>query len=70
MISLMRAYRFQAKGFISNAILNDWIIWIPEKALTIPKVDDELEVFVKEYLQDIDTDRIIKEKLESSMEKS
>ncbi|MBY9003423.1 MAG: hypothetical protein KGD73_05580 [Candidatus Lokiarchaeota archaeon] len=63
------AFRFQVKGFISNAILNDWII-NPEKALNYTDVDDELEIFVKEYLQDIDTDRIIREKLESSMEKS
>ncbi len=62
-------FEFQTKSFISNAILEDWII-NPTKALNYLKEDEELKKLIDEYLQDIDTDRIIKEKLEQSMEKS
>ena len=49
--------------------MEDWII-NPTKALNYLKEDEELKNLIKEYLQDIDTDRIIQEKLELSMEKS
>ncbi|NHJ24981.1 MAG: hypothetical protein EAX89_10420 [Candidatus Lokiarchaeota archaeon] len=64
-----KTFNFQTKAFVSNAILKDWII-NPSKAKNYVKVDDELEKLVEEYLQDIDTDRLIQEKLEISMEKS
>jgi hypothetical protein len=47
--------------------MQDWII-NPTKALNY--MDEELAKSIKEYLQDIDTDRIIQEKIEESMEKS
>jgi hypothetical protein len=62
-------FQFQTKSFISTAILEDWII-NPTKALNYLKEDKELKNLIEEYLQDIDTDRIIQEKLEQSMEKS
>ncbi|MFX0012407.1 MAG: hypothetical protein ACFE9R_18990, partial [Candidatus Hermodarchaeota archaeon] len=62
-------FDFQTKSFITNAILEDWII-NPTKALNYLKEDDELKNLIDEYLHDIDTDRIIQEKLEQSMEKS
>jgi hypothetical protein len=49
--------------------MEDWII-NPTKALNYLKEDKELKNLIEEYLQDIDTDRIIQEKLEKSMEKS
>ena len=49
--------------------MEDWII-NPTKALNYLKEDGELKNLIEEYLQDIDTDRIIQEKLELSMEKS
>ena len=49
--------------------MEDWII-NPTKALNYLKDDEELKNLIEEYLQDIDTDRIIQEKLEQSMEKS
>jgi hypothetical protein len=62
-------FDFQTKSFISTAIMEDWII-NPTKALNYLKEDKELKNLIEEYLQDIDTDRIIQEKLEQSMEKS
>jgi hypothetical protein len=62
-------FEFQTKSFITNAIMADWII-NPTKALNYLKDDEELKNLIEEYLQDIDTDRIIQEKLEQSMEKS
>ncbi|MFX0176266.1 MAG: hypothetical protein ACFE85_08555 [Candidatus Hodarchaeota archaeon] len=62
-------FEFQIKAFLSNAIMQDWII-NPTKALNYMDEDEELAKLVKEYLQDIDTDRIIQEKIEESMEKS
>lgn len=63
-----KTFEFQIKAFISKAILEDWII-NPTKAKNYMKPDSELESLVEEYLQDIDTDRIIQEKIESSLEK-
>ena len=63
------SFKFEVKAFISNSIMNNWII-NPTKALNYTGEDDELTVLINEYLQDIDTDRIIREKLEKSMEKS
>ena len=60
---------FQTKAFISNAILNDWII-NPAKALNYAKKDDEIRKLIDEYTQDIETDRIIQERLEESLKKS
>ncbi len=60
---------FQTKAFISNAILNDWII-NPAKALNYAKEDDEIRKLIGEYTQDIETDRIIQERLEESLKKS
>ncbi len=62
-------FEFQTKSFITHAIMADWII-NPTKALNYLKDDEELKKLIEEYLQDIDTDRIIQEKLEQSMEKS
>lgn len=62
-------FEFQTKSFISTAIMEDWII-NPTKAFNYLKEDKELKNLIEEYLQDIDTDRIIQEKLEQSMEKS
>ena len=62
-------FEFQTKSFITHAIMADWII-NPTKALNYLKDDEELKNLIEEYLQDIDTDRIIQEKLEQSMEKS
>ncbi|MHA2288816.1 MAG: hypothetical protein ACXABG_08515, partial [Promethearchaeota archaeon] len=64
-----KTFEFQTKSFISTAIMEDWII-NPTKALNYLKEDKELKNLIQEYLQDIDTDRIIQEKLEQSMEKS
>jgi len=64
-----KSFEFQVKAFISNAIMRDWII-NPTKAMNYMKEDDELRKLINEYLQDIDTDRIIHEKIEESMEKS
>lgn len=63
-----QATDFQTKAFISNAILKDWII-NPNKAINYIEKDDEIKNLINEYLQEIDTDRIIQEKVESSMEK-
>ena len=63
------AFDFLIKSFISNAILKDWII-NPRKAYNYMEPDKEIDYLIEEYIQDIDTDRIIQEKLESSMEKS
>lgn len=63
-----KACDFQTKAFISNAILKDWII-NPNKAINYIEKDDEIKNLISEYLQEIDTDRIIQEKVESSMEK-
>jgi hypothetical protein len=60
---------FQIKSFITNAILNDWII-NPAKALNYMKEDEELRKLIDEYTQDIETDRIIQERLDVSMEQS
>jgi hypothetical protein len=60
--------QFQTKSFISNAILKDWII-NPNKSLNYIEKDDELKHLIDEYLQEIDIDRIIQEKVENSMEK-
>ena len=62
-------FEFQTKSFITNAILSDWII-NPTKSLNYLNEDEELKNLIEDYLQDIDTDRIIQEKLEQSMEKS
>lgn len=64
-----KTFEFQTKSFITTAIMEDWII-NPTKALNYLKEDKELKNLIEEYLQDIDTDRIIQEKLEQSMEKS
>lgn len=63
-----KASDFQTKAFISNAILKDWII-NPNKAINYIEKDDEIENLISEYLQEIDTDRIIQEKVKSSLEK-
>lgn len=63
-----KSCNFQTKAFISNAILKDWII-NPNKAINYIEKDDEMKNLITEYLQEIDTDRIIQDKVESSMEK-
>jgi hypothetical protein len=63
-----KTFEFQTKAFISNAIISDWII-NPTKAKNYMKEDNELNSLIDEYLQDIDTDRIIQEKIESSLQK-
>jgi hypothetical protein len=65
---ISEAIEFQTKAFISLSILNDWII-NPTKSMNYMEEDDDLSKLVEEYKQDIDTDRIIKERLEESLEK-
>ncbi|MFX1236277.1 MAG: hypothetical protein ACFFAS_02090 [Promethearchaeota archaeon] len=64
-----KSFVFQTKSFLTNAILNDWII-NPAKALNYTKEDEEIKKLVDEYTQEIETDRIIQERLEERMEKS
>ncbi len=59
---------FQTKSFLTNAILNDWII-NPTKALNYMGQDEDITKLIKEYGQDIETDRIIRERLEEKMQK-
>ncbi|MHA2180561.1 MAG: hypothetical protein ACXAAH_03965 [Promethearchaeota archaeon] len=65
---ISEALEFQTKAFISLSIVNDWII-NPTKAMNYMEEDDDLRKLVEEYKQDIDTDRIIQERLEESLEK-
>ncbi|MHA1986087.1 MAG: hypothetical protein ACW98D_05545 [Promethearchaeota archaeon] len=65
---ISEALEFQAKAFISLSIVNNWII-NPTKAMNYMEEDDDLRKLVEEYKQDIDTDRIIQERLEESLEK-
>ncbi|MFW9824319.1 MAG: hypothetical protein ACFFE4_15355 [Candidatus Thorarchaeota archaeon] len=62
------ALEFQTKAFISLSILNDWVI-NPSKAMNYMEEDDDLKKLIEEYKQDIDTDRIIQERLEESLER-
>jgi len=66
-----KSFDNQTKAFISLAIRKDWII-NPTKALSyISNPDDkELSILVKEYIQDINTDKIIQDRLEEQMEKN
>lgn len=61
-------FEFQTKSFVSLSILNDWVI-NPTKALNYMEEDDDLRNLLEEYRQDIDTDRIIQERLEETLEK-
>ncbi|MBN1803456.1 MAG: hypothetical protein JW891_18245 [Candidatus Lokiarchaeota archaeon] len=61
-------FLFQTKSFLTNAILNDWII-NPTKVLNYTEQDEDMTKLIKEYAQDIETDRIIKERLEEKMQK-
>jgi hypothetical protein len=65
---ISEALEIQTKAFISLSILNDWVI-NPMKAMNYMEEDDDLRKLVEEYKQDIDTDRIIQERLEESLEK-
>ncbi len=65
---ISEALEFQTKAFISLSILNDWII-NSTKSMNYMEEDDDLRKLVEEYKQDIDTDRIIQERLEESLEK-
>jgi hypothetical protein len=61
----------QTKSFISLAIRKDWII-NPTKAVNYisDPEDKELGLLVKEYLQDINTDKIIQDRLVEQMQKN
>lgn len=63
-----QSFEYQVKSFLTNAIMKDWII-NPTKALNYMKEDEDLRKLIKEYAQDIETDRIIQERLEETMEK-
>ncbi|MFX1568369.1 MAG: hypothetical protein ACFFCV_08370 [Promethearchaeota archaeon] len=63
-----KAFEFQIKSFLSLSIVNDWII-NPTKSLNYMVEDDDLRKLIEEYKQDIDTDRIIQERLEETLEK-
>lgn len=65
---ISNAFEFQTKSFISLSIVNDWVI-NPTKALNYMVEDDDLRKLIEEYKQDIDTDRIIQERLEETLEK-
>jgi hypothetical protein len=65
---ISEAFEFQTKSFLSLSILNDWVI-NPAKALNYMEEDDDLKKLIEEYKQDIDTDRIIQERLEETLEK-
>jgi hypothetical protein len=65
---ISEAVNFQTKSFLSLSILNDWVI-NPAKALNYMEEDDDLTKLIEEYKQDIDTDRIIQERLEETLEK-
>ncbi|TXT56276.1 MAG: hypothetical protein BAJALOKI1v1_1950006 [Promethearchaeota archaeon] len=62
------AFKFEIKAYITNAITNNWII-NPNKALNYMEEDEDLRNLIEEYFAEIDTDRIIREKLEVSMER-
>ena len=63
-----QVFEYQTKSFLSQSILGDWII-NPKKILNYMDEDDDLNNLIEEYIQDIETDRIIQEKLEQSLEK-
>ncbi|MFX1501236.1 MAG: hypothetical protein ACFFDH_09780, partial [Promethearchaeota archaeon] len=65
---ISESLEFQIKSFISLSIVNDWVI-NPIKALNYMEEDNDLRNLIEEYKQDIDTDRIIQEKLEETLEK-
>ena len=65
---ISNAFEFQTKSFISLSIVNDWVI-NPTKALNYMIEDDDLRKLIEEYKQGIDTDRIIQERLEETLEK-
>ncbi|MBD3351133.1 MAG: hypothetical protein GF364_06580 [Candidatus Lokiarchaeota archaeon] len=66
---IKESIQYQTKSFISNAIIRDWII-NPNKTLNYMEADEELENLITEYLQDIDTDRIVQERKEDSLQAS
>ena len=63
-----KALEFQTKSFLSLSIVNDWVI-NPTKSLNYMVEDDDLRKLIEEYNQDIDTDRIIQERLEETLER-
>ncbi|MFX1258630.1 MAG: hypothetical protein ACFFAN_12275 [Promethearchaeota archaeon] len=65
---ITKSFKFQTKSFLSLSILNDWVI-NPTKALNYIEQDDDLKKLIDEYIQDIDTERIIQERLEETLEK-
>ncbi len=65
---ITEAHEFQTKSFISLSILEDWVI-NPAKALNYMKEDRDLRKLIEEYQQDINTDRIIQERLEETLER-
>jgi len=65
---ITKALEFQTKSFLSLSILEDWVI-NPTKALNYMKDDDDLRKLIEEYQQDINTDRIIQERLEETLER-
>ena len=65
---ITEAHEFQIKSFVSLSILEDWVI-NPTKALNYMKDDDDLRKLIEEYQQDINTDRIIQERLEETLER-
>ncbi|MFX1418570.1 MAG: DUF1463 family protein [Promethearchaeota archaeon] len=65
---ITEAHEFQTKSFLSLSILEDWVI-NPTKALNYMKDDDDLRKLIEEYQQDINTDRIIQERLEETLER-
>ncbi len=65
---ITEAHEFQTKSFLSLSILEDWVI-NPAKALNYMKDDEDLRKLIEEYQQDINTDRVIQERLEETLER-
>ncbi|MFX1389174.1 MAG: hypothetical protein ACFE9Z_03815 [Promethearchaeota archaeon] len=65
---ITEAHGFQTKSFLSLSILEDWVI-NPAKALNYVKDDEDLRKLIEEYQQDINTDKIIQERLEETLER-
>ncbi len=60
-------FEFEVKSFISSAISQNWII-NPRRALNYMKEDEQLKGLIKEYIEDINTDKIMQDRLEEKME--
>jgi hypothetical protein len=62
------AHGYLTKSFLNRSILEDWVI-NPTKALNYMEEDEDLRKLIEEYQQDIQTDRIIQERFEETLER-